>query len=116
MLSLKAIKNINYFLEKGFIYTESVLLAKLPEIFGEKWGENESEIVSQISSIISENRKEKDIKSIANALIAKYKSLSLDDGEQFAYKNHEYKLGENDLKDIENACIDKYGNRTWSKK
>ncbi len=113
-LSLKAIRNINRFLEDGLIYTEAVLLAKLPDIFGkEKWEENKSNIVNHISVIISNNRKEKNTKNITNALIANYKSL---EDEQFAYKKYDYKLDQNDLKDIEKACCNKYGEKTWNKK
>ncbi len=115
MLSLKAIRNINRFLEEGLIYTEAVLLAKLPDIFGEaKWEENSSDVVSKISEIISENRKEKEIKNIANSLIANYKSL--DETEQFAHKQYDYTLDEDDRKDIEKACCNKYGEKTWEKK
>lgn len=120
MLSLKAIKNINRFLEKGFIYTEAVLLAKLPEIFGKKWEENELKIVSQISSIISENRKEKDIKSMANTLIANYKSLEYNNernyNEKFAEHNFDYKLQDSDYSDIKAVITNFFGKKTWNNK
>jgi CRISPR-associated endonuclease Csn1 len=120
MLSLKAIKNINRFLEKGFIYTEAVLLAKLPEIFDEKWQKNESKIESKISSIISENRKEKDIKNITNTLIANYKSLGYNDelnyNEKFAENNYDYKLQSSDYSDILKVATDFFGEKTWKNK
>ncbi len=113
MLSLKAIKNINRFLQKGLIYTDAVLLAKLPDMFGNKWGENESEIISDIAEIIEGNRKEKQLKNIANMLIADYKSLAED--ERFAFKNTEYVLDNDDRNDVRKAVIEAIGKKTWNK-
>lgn len=114
MLSLKAIKNINRFLLKGLIYSDSVLLAKLPEIFGNRWDENEKTIVDQIDKLISENREQKLYYGIANVLIANYKSLEYE--EQFAYKNTEYVLDESDIRDVEKAIVDALGEKSWKKK
>lgn len=120
MLSLKAIKNINRFLEKGLIYTEAVLLAKLPEIFGKRWKENETEVISQISTIISKNRKEKNIKSITNTLIANYKSLGYNDeanyNEKFAEHNTEHILTESDYSEILEISKNFFGEKTWENK
>ncbi|MCE5178218.1 MAG: hypothetical protein LLF81_03610 [Porphyromonadaceae bacterium] len=122
LLSLKAIRNINQFLEpkaenelyKGFIYTESALLGKIPEILGEDiWKENEKDILRSISSLINENREEKRILNIVNNLISAYKSLEHE--EQFAYKNNEYQLDELDLKDIEMYTRDSFGENSWEK-
>lgn len=114
MLSLKAIRNINRFLEKGLIYTDAVLLAKLPDIFKEKWNETETEIISRIDEIISDNRKQKQLYNIVNSLIANYKSLDVT--EQFAYKNYYYKLVASDIKDIKTTTINVIGPKTWEKK
>ena len=113
MLSLKAIKSINRFLQKGLIYTDAVLLAKLPELFKDKWAENEDTIISEIDNIIAVNRKEKQLMNIANALIASYKSL--DETQQFAFKNYEYTLDADDSNDIKKTTIETVGEKTWAK-
>nr|AME16449.1 CRISPR-associated protein Cas9 [uncultured bacterium] len=128
MLSLKAIRNINQFLVpkidnklyKGFIYTESALLGKLPEIMGDElWKENENEILESISDWIDTNREEKRILNIANSLIANYKSLEYNEelgfDEQFARKNPEYKLMNSDFREVEQYTIEAFGNETWNK-
>lgn len=113
-LSLKAIRNINPFLQKGLIYTDAVLLAKLPEIFKDKWNEVENDIVAAIDDIIKENRYEKEILDIVNDLIANYKSL--DYGERFAEHNTEYILQSQDYTDIESKLKGHFGERTWNAK
>ena len=114
MLSLKAIRSLNNFLKKGMIYTDAVLLAKLPEILGTKlWKENEQWFLLEISNLTAQNRNGKRVLNIVNNLIANYKSLELD--EQFAYKNAEYKLVNSDIKDIENFSIESFGEKTWGK-
>lgn len=114
MLSLKAIRNINKFLEKGLIYTDAVLLAKLPDIFKEKWSDAEGEIGVALDKLIAENRRQKQLMGIANSLIANYKSLSFE--EQFAYKDPDYHLQDSDYNDIKNVAIDAFGEKTWSNK
>lgn len=114
MLSLKAIRNINHFLRRGLIYTDSVLLAKLPEIFSDKWEENESFVIEQINRLIQENRRQKSIFNIVNGLIANYKSLT--DKEQFAYKNVAYQLDDDDMRDVRKATIVAIGEKSWMEK
>ena len=114
MLSLKAIKNINHFLQKGLIYTDAVLLAKLPDIFKDKWETVEDIVIKEIDAIIDNNRKQKQVFNIVNALIANYKSLGIT--EQFANKNYDYKLGSSDFKDIREAVLRAIGEKTWAKK
>ena len=114
MLSLKATKNINRFLQKGLIYTDAVLLAKLPEIFKDKWSESEESIISQIDGIISTNREQRLLFGIVNALIADYKSRDFTD--QSAYKNYSYVLGDDDIKDVKNKTVAVIGSKTWASK
>jgi len=114
MLSLKAIKNINRFLQKGFIYTDAVLLAKLPDIFKDKWEFAGETIISELNRIIENNRKQKQLCNIVNTLIANYKSLEIN--EQFASKNYDYKLDASDLKDVRETTIKAIGEKTWAKK
>lgn len=114
-LSLKAINNINRFLEKGLIYNEACLLAKLPDIFKSKWtNEVEAILLDSITSIIKANNEERKIVNIANSLIANYKSLEYD--EKQGFKDYLYNLSENDYRDIEKCAIGFYGIKTWNEK
>lgn len=114
MLSLKAIKNINRFLQKGLIYSDAVLLAKLPEIFKDKWENAEKLIIAEIDKIVDNNRRQKQLFNIVNTLIANYKSLEIT--EQFAYKNYDYRLDVSDYKEIREVLIRAIGEKTWAKK
>lgn len=114
LLSLKAIRNINRFLEKGLIYSDAVLLAKLPDLFGDRWVQEEENIIERLDALIEENRHTKQLYNITNSLIADYKSLDI--SEQFAYKNQEYKLAPSDYDDIRKAAIGNIGDKTWAKK
>ncbi len=113
MLSLKAIRLINVFLQKGYIYTDAVLLAKLPEILGEElWHEYGDTIEGELGNITNGNRFERKVLNIVNSLIAKYKVL--DGSEQFARFNYEYLLDDDDRKDVKDATIDFYGQDKWN--
>lgn len=112
MLSLKAIKNINRFLKQGLIYSDAVLLAKLPDIFKDKWEGAEEAVIGEIGRIIENNRAQKQLINIVNTLIANYKSLEIT--EQFANKDYNYKLDSSDLKDIKETTIKAIGEKTWA--
>ena len=113
MLSLKAIKNINRFLNKGLIYTDAVLLAKLPEIIGKDiWEQDEMNFILSIETIVEQNREVKKLLNIANSLIANYKSLEID--EQFANRNASYTLDTADIEQIEQYTKESYGDKTWN--
>lgn len=114
MLSLKAVRNINRFLQKGLIYTDAVLLAKLPDLFKDKWENVEKDVIAEIDKIIDNNRQQKQLFNIVNTLIANYKSLEVT--EQFANKNHEYRLGSSDLDHVRKTAINEFGDKTWTKK
>jgi CRISPR-associated endonuclease Csn1 len=119
MLSLKAIRNINRFLQKGLKYSDAALLAKLPEIFGEaSWQENEDDILSKIVTLTEQNRRNKRIINIANTLIADYKSKGYNEdahyNERFAEYNTQYKLDEDDLADVRKATLASIGNMVWN--
>lgn len=114
MLSLSVIKKINIFLRDGFIYTEAVLLAKIPEIIGENiWEikENQNLIKGSISNLIRLNRDEKQILNIVNNLIAIYKSLNID--EKFGYKDNTYTITEKEKEEILTIVIESFGKKTW---
>lgn len=112
-LSLKAINNILPFLREGFIYTEAVILAKIPEIIGKSlFIENKPDICSAIKEEFNRNRSEKAVISITNNLVAKYKNLGYN--ERFAWKDTSYKLQDSDYRDIEVAGSEFFGESTWN--
>jgi len=125
-LSLKAINNILPFLREGFIYTDAVLLGKVPEILGEIiWNEHKQFITEALQKdVIEKNRNEKRILNIVNNLIAQYKAQPKD--KRFAEKDFNYHVGsmdnkfpedsiERDTNQILKACEDGYGKETWKK-
>lgn len=113
-LSLKAINSILPFLREGIIYSESVILAKIPEIIGKKlFEDNKTEVLQAIQDKVEEIRYQKTVVNIVNNLIFKY--YALDNDQRFAWKNNEYKLTESDLKDVETASKEHFGDKTWSK-
>ncbi len=113
-LSLKAINNILPFLREGMIYTEAVILAKIPEILGEDIFRTDRQlIVNAIIEIIQNNRHQKAIVAITNNLIFKY--FALDYQDRFGWKNPSYKLDDSDLKDVKTAVIENFGDKTWLK-
>lgn len=113
-LSLKAINNILPFLREGMIYSEAVILAKIPEILGKEVFEADKEIIFKaIKDEIKENRYQKKIITITNNLIFKYYALDFQD--RFAWKDTSYKLEKSDLKDIEKSAIEHFGDKTWLK-
>jgi CRISPR-associated endonuclease Csn1 len=113
MLSINAIKKINYFLNLGFIYSEAVLLANMPHILGDIiWEKNKESLMTGLTILIDQNRNEKRNRNIANILISRYKSLP--DNQQFAFKNDKYILDKNDKNEILQATIDSIGENSWN--
>lgn len=113
MLSYKAIKNINKFLAKGLIYTESVLMAKIPEVITpEEWNLYEKDIIENTRKIIDRNKESKLIINIVNKLISNYKSLQFQD--QYAYKTNNVTFDSVDKSEIVSETIATFGEITWS--
>lgn len=114
-LSVKAITSILPFLHEGLIYTESVILAKIPEILGQQiFNENKEIILAAIKKEIENNRYEKSIISIVNNLIFKY--YALDHDERFGWKDFAYKLDMRDFEDIDKTTVEHFGEKTWNEK
>lgn len=111
MLSLKAIKKINAFLELGLLYPDAVILAKVPEITGETNLQSIADIYS--AEVKEQNSEARMIAQITNNLIAHYKALTFE--EQFAYKNTSYELQESDEQDILTQAIAYFGRSKWDK-
>lgn len=113
-LSIKAINNILPFLREGIIYSESVIMAKIPEVIGkELFAKNKNNLLQAIQDEVEKIRNQKTTVNITNNLIFKYYALDFD--QRYGWKNKEYKLTENDLKDIQIACIENFGEKTWTK-
>lgn len=112
-LSLKAINNILPFLREGLIYSEAVILAKLPVLLGEENFEaNRSDIIHALDNEMKDNRYQKTIINITNNLIFKYYALNFD--EKFGWKDACYKLDESDYDEIKIASTEHFGEKTWS--
>lgn len=113
-LSFNAIHKINRFLQEGLIYPEAVLLANIPKILGEKvWSErsNQSLIRENINNIIRINKLHKQLLSIVNNLIARYKSLPAN--EKYGYKDSSYILTQGNKQEILSDIIEAFGKKTW---
>ncbi len=60
MLSLKTINNILTFLKQAMIYTEAVLLAKMPEVLGEElWKQNATNLTETLAISFSKTGKKR---------------------------------------------------------
>ena len=111
MLSLKAIRNINRFLESGLNLSDSILLAKIPDIVPNvditKLIHNYQE---KVKDVVNET---KVYYVIANDIIKEY--LSTAPEERFADHDTDYILKEDDIKNVTNHCISHFGKSTWDK-
>lgn len=113
-LSVRAICKTIPFLKEGYLYNEAVVLAKLPELLGEKW-EQEKETIKKIAhNANGKYNANKTIITIVNNLIDQYKGL--ENEEKFAYKDFKYQLDNSDLKAIEKVCQGHFGEKSWSEK
>lgn len=111
-LSLKAINCILPFLREGLIYTEAVMLAKIPDVIGrDLFKQNEEFIKKRIISAIDENRKQKKLISIVNKLISDY---HLSDYKQ-GYRNPSYVLDQDDFNDVQKSILTHFGEDAWDK-
>lgn len=110
-LSLKAMCKIIPFLKEGFLYNEATLLARIPELLGEQWEVEKSEILEIIQQSNETYKENKTIIGITNNLIDQYKGL--EPHETFAFKDFQYTIDKSDVMDIEKACIGYFGEKSW---
>ena len=110
-LSLKAMCKIIPFLKEGFLYNEAVVLAKIPELLGEKWESAKNKIFENVKLSNNLYNWNKTIIGITNNLIDQYKGL--DNQDKFAVKDFQYILDDSDLIDINNACQGYFGEKSW---
>lgn len=113
-LSVKAISKIIPFLKEGHLYDEAVLLAKMPELFGENWKMQKEAVLTAINSANKEYKWQKTVSTITNSLIDTWKGLP--NNEKFAYKNTDYILQEDDKNAVVTACNRHFGEKTWEAK
>lgn len=113
-LSVKSMCKIIPFMKDGYLFNEAVVLAKIPELLGEKWVSCKSVIFDVIKKSNLIYNEKKVIIGIANNLIDTHKGLDYD--ETFAYKNFNYMLTKNDIETVEKACVNYFGDKSWDKK
>ena len=113
-LSLNAMCKIIPFLKDGYLYNEAAVLAKMPELLGEKWGNYKDKIIVAVKEANTIYEWNKLIAEITNNLIDRYKGLK--ENEQFAFKNYEYQLDDDDIKEVLKAMEGKFGKEKWEKR
>lgn len=110
-LSLKAIRNILRMLQEGYVYSDAVLLAKLPDVFGENWNKVKDALLNEWVGIKENIEHNRIVSKITNQLIANYKILEPED--QFAIQNKEYQLDQNDLAAVKKCAISTLSYQFW---
>lgn len=107
MLSLKAIKNINAMLVRGFKYSDAVMLAKIPDIVSVS--DKQIEKLAQYfdSCLLPKAKYQRMVARLTNRLIADYKSLNVE--YRFADKNTDYQLQDSDFDDIVRVIREEIG-------
>lgn len=110
-LSLKALHNINPWLEQGLIYSLAVFMAKLPKIIDvDKWNANEKLLREEIEAFIDEDKTDRKHTHIANELWSAFK-------ENYPHKHHpKYQLDKLDKKAIEEKIHEHYGEKYFGNK
>ncbi|MFA7173569.1 MAG: type II CRISPR RNA-guided endonuclease Cas9 [Kiritimatiellia bacterium] len=115
-LSLKAIRNILAWLEKGMIYPQAVFLAKLPEIFLKKglaWDVNEASAEEIIECVMNSHSLDSAIENSVNGVIKNLRSGEYNEGNDVLFQ-----VPENIslFRDQMTAVIQsEYGERRWLK-
>lgn len=120
-LSLKAMVKIIPFLKEGYLYNEAVVLAKIPELLGDKWKKRKDDILKTLKQSNSIYNSNKITVGIANNLIDIHKGKvnAWKEGKEdsiYAYKDNSYVLEVSDIEDIRKACKGFFGDKTWENK
>ena len=110
-LSLKAVRNILQMLQEGYIYSDAVLLAKLPDIFGDNWNNVKNAILNEYPCIKAHIEDNRLVSKVVNNLIADYKILEPED--QFAIQNTDYTLDNSDWDAIRKMTIKTLSYKYW---
>jgi CRISPR-associated endonuclease Csn1 len=110
-LSLSAIKKILPFLQKGFLYSQSVYLANLYKVLGSEQITDDliNYFANEVQTIINRNKEQKNNNEIINSLIADELN------EEYRYSiDFDRELDESELSLINNKIIGVYGEKTWN--
>lgn len=114
-ISLNVMCKIIPFLKEGYLYNEAVVLAKMPDILGDSWEDTKVHIIAVAKEANHIYEWRKNVVSITNTLIDKFKGLKED--EVFGYKNFEYMLDDSgDQKDVLEAIQRYFGDKRWETK
>lgn len=111
VLSLKALRSINRMLRLGLKYSDAVLLAKIPKIAN--IGETNFNSIKELyfNNILPSVNHKRFVVGIANRVIGQYKSLNQED--QYAYKDFGYKLQDGDYDEIRMVLINHIGQKEY---
>jgi CRISPR-associated endonuclease Csn1 len=109
-LSINAIKKILPYLQKGFIYSEAVYLANLPEVLSTKNVTEDTAIhfAEEVRRILKENYKEKKYLQVVNELI----NDQLNAAQRYGMGAN-YQLDQDDYNDINKKIEDVFGKTSW---
>ena len=104
-LSLKAIRKINPFLRKGYIYSTAVFLANIPTMIGQNsFLQNEEEIENSVKNIIGTLKDKNNIIVLANRCLES----------AFKDKDNDFRFEEWDKSVVENSAQDLFGKKKWN--
>lgn len=111
-LSLKAIRKINYWLQKEQRYDKAVFLANIPHIAGQqRWESQQAELLTIVQNEMTQITRQKTITDIVNSLISRYNNLPYN--QRFARSTPDYQLDSDDLNDVNNAILNYIGPGRW---
>ncbi len=115
-LSLKAIRNILVWLEKGMIYSQAVFLAKLPEIFRSKgllWEEHSAAAGKTVEAVMNSHRLDCAVENAVNGVIKNLRDSDYEEGNEVLLRVPE---NISSFKDKMTIVIQaEYGERNWLK-
>ena len=108
-LSLKAIRKINPFLEKGLMYTHAVFVANIESLFGKTfWNENGEFIIDAIGGILGKDKEERQILNVVNVLMKNFK-------DNYNNAHVDYQLDEKDKEEVLTFTKREFGKYKWNK-
>ena len=104
-MSLKAIRKINPFLRKGYIYSTAVFLANIPTMIGQNsFLQSEEEIENSVKNIIGTLKDKNNIIVLANRCLES----------AFKDKDNDFGFEEWDKSVVENSAQDLFGKKKWN--
>src|SRR5690606_32425195 len=109
-LSLSAIKKILPFLQKGFLYSQAVYLANLYKVLGADKITDDllTHFAEEVGRIIQNNKQQKTVNNIVNALIA----AELSDENRYSIEV-DRELDDSEKRLIHQKIIEVFGEKSW---